>query len=128
MSFNKNINSIADYEEVKTVIEKGYLKGAIEGNFDLVMTTFHPDATMYGYSEGSLTSGSIRNLADYIEQFGPSKNMTTRIDVLSMTPTTATVRIELENAACGKNYTDYHQLIKLDGKWKVVSKLFHMYD
>ena len=45
-----------------------------------------------------------------------------------MTPTTAVVRVTMERDAAGADYTDYHSLIKIDGRWKVVAKLFHLYD
>ncbi len=46
---------------------------------------------------------------------------------LDMTPTTAVVRVTMENDAPGGDYTDYHTLIKIDGTWKIVAKLFHEY-
>jgi len=45
-----------------------------------------------------------------------------------MTPTTAVVRVTMENDAAGADYTDYHSLITSDGNWTVVAKLFHLYD
>lgn len=128
MSYNKNINAISDYEDVLAAVVDGYVEGLAKGNFDTIMETFHDDASMYGFFKGDLLGGSIRNLNGYIEQFGAGPDMKSRLDVLAMTPTTAVVRIELEHAADGGNYTDYHSLLKVDGKWKVVSKLFHLYD
>jgi hypothetical protein len=128
MSFNKNISAISEYEAVVSAVLDGYVQGLKEGNFDKVMTSFHPDATMYGYTGDVLSAGSIHNLTAYMDQFGPGKDMTSHIDVFGMTTTMAVVRLELENAACGLNYTDYHGMMKFDGKWKIVSKMFHAYD
>lgn len=128
MSFNKNISSIAEQDEIIRVVRDGYVKGLVEGNFQTIMKTFHPEAIMYGFFNGDLLGGSINNLKGYCDQFGAGKDMKARIDVLSATSTSAVVRIELENAACGLDYTDFHSLMKLDGKWTVVSKTFHGYD
>lgn len=130
MKFNKNVRSIAEQDEVSRIITDGYAKGILDDNFDTIMTSFHPDATMYGIFDGELLPGSIRNLAGYCEKFGAGEKtgMIARLDVLDMTTTTAVVRIDIENAPCGSDYTDYHSLIKLDGKWQIVSKLFHQYD
>ncbi|WP_198083464.1 nuclear transport factor 2 family protein [Variovorax sp. E3] len=127
MSFKKNVGAISDYNAVHQNIKEGYVQGLIEGNLELILSSFHTDATMFGFFEGALLGGSIRNLSEYVKQYGPAKNMTSRIDVLDMTETLAVVRLELENAACGKDYTDFHALIKIEGKWRIVSKMFHMY-
>jgi hypothetical protein len=37
-------------------------------------------------------------------------------------------RATMEKDAAGADYTGYHSLIKIDGQWKVVAKLFHLYD
>lgn len=128
MSFNKNIAPIEEYTAVSAAIEDGYIKGLIEGDFDLIATSFHPDATMNGIFDGELLAGSFANLKGYIDTYGAAKNMKWRIDVFQVTTTTASVRIELEECGCGSNYTDYHTLMKLDGKWQVMAKLFHQYD
>lgn len=46
------------------------------------------------------------------------------VDVLEVTGTAATVRVVLENWH-GMSFTDYHSLVKIDGKWQIVSKVFH---
>ena len=43
-------------------------------------------------------------------------------------PTTAVVKVTMEKDAAGADYTDYHSLIKIDGQWKVVARLLHVYD
>ena len=52
----------------------------------------------------------------------------TRIDVLSITPTTAVVRVDIVKDAIGANYTDFHTLIKLNGTWQIIAKVYHMYE
>lgn len=126
MAINKNINQVEDYKEVVSVVQ-GYVDGLQSGNIEELRKTFHEDAVMYGFTEGGLLGGSINNLYTYVEQFGAAKNIRTRLDVLHKTPTTAVVRVEMEEDAAGGSFTDYHSLIKIDGNWKVVAKLFHLY-
>ena len=45
-----------------------------------------------------------------------------------VTPTTAVVRVDMEKDAAGADYTDFHTLINIDGKWQIVAKVFHMYE
>lgn len=38
--------------------------------------------------------------------------------------TAATVRVVLGNWH-GMSFTDFHSLVKIDGKWTIVAKIFH---
>lgn len=127
MSANKNINTVQDYEEVLAAME-GYVNGLKTGNVAELKKTFHKDAIMYGHLGNDLSQRSIDNLYTYVEKFGAAPNIKTNITVLHKTPTTAVVRIEMEHDAADEDFTDFHSLIKIDGAWKVVAKLFHLYD
>lgn len=127
MSANKNINSVQDYEDVLAAME-GYVNGLKTGNVAELKKTFHKDAIMYGHLGSDLSEGSIDNLYTYVEKFGAAPNIKTNLTVLHKTPTTAVVRIEMEHDAADEDFTDFHSLIKIDGAWKVVAKLFHLYD
>lgn len=127
MSANKNINTVQDYEEVLAAME-GYVNGLKTGNVEELKKTFHQDAIMYGHLGNDLSQGSVDNLYTYVEKFGAAPNIKTNLTVLHKTPTTAVVRIEMEHDAADEDFTDFHSLIKIDGSWKVVAKLFHLYD
>jgi hypothetical protein len=126
MSTNQNINTVQDYEDVLTAME-GYIHGLKTGNVEELKKTFHQDAIMYGHLGDDLSQGSIDNLYAYVEEFGSAPNIKTNLTVLHKTPTTAIVRIEMEHDAADEDFTDYHSLIKINGQWKVVAKLFHLY-
>ncbi|WP_128101981.1 nuclear transport factor 2 family protein [Paenibacillus sp. DCT19] len=117
--------TLKDYEEIVNAMQ-GYIEGNIEGKGDVMKSTFHEDAIMYGYTnDGNLSTGSIRNLYELIDTLEPAKDLKYRIDVLDVAVTVAVVRIILE--APGIEYADYHTLLKIDGQWKVISKVFHQY-
>ncbi len=126
MSVNKNVNTVQDYEDVLAAME-GYVQGLKTGNVVDLKKTFHEDAIMYGHLGDDLSQGDIENLYAYVEKFGAAPNIKTNLTVLHKTPTTAIVRIEMEHDAADDNFTDYHSLIKINGEWKVVAKLFHLY-
>jgi len=125
---SKNIKVIptADYEAVKAALD-GYLEGLTVGNFDRITDSFWEDATMHGFTAGGLTEGSYQNLKPYVDQFGAAPDSKCHLDVLAITPSTAVIRIDLEDNADGTDYTDFHTLIKQDGTWKVIAKVFHQY-
>ena len=126
MAANQNINAVQDYEDVLAAME-GYVQGLKTGNVAELKKTFHQNAIMYGHLGNDLSQGSIDNLYTYVEKFGAAPNIKTNLTVLHKTPTTAIVRIEMEHDAADEDFTDYHSLIKINGEWKVVSKLFHLY-
>jgi hypothetical protein len=41
--------------------------------------------------------------------------------------TVASVRLESDNWT-GHRFTDFFNLLKLDGQWKVMNKVFHLHD
>lgn len=123
---NKTV-STRDHEEVVATVAH-YVNGMREGSAETVARAFHGEAVMYGYAGGQLLGGRIENLFDYVRQFGPAPNIRTRIDVLAITPTTAVVRVDMEQDATGSSYTDFHSLLKQDGAWTVIAKLFHQYE
>lgn len=123
---NIKVVPTADYVAVSRALD-GYLEGLANGTFDRISDSFYDDATMHGFTSAGLTEGSYKNLDPYLAEFGAAPDCVTHLDVLAITPSTAVVRIDMEGAADGTDYTDFHTLLKSDGTWKVIAKVFHQY-
>ncbi|KAH6691089.1 hypothetical protein BKA61DRAFT_663317 [Leptodontidium sp. MPI-SDFR-AT-0119] len=126
---SKNIKTIPlqDYLDVVAVVEN-YIEGLRVGDAKQVAKSFHPDATMYGFAlDGSPLFGHISNLWIFMEQNGSAPKIRARNDIISITPTTAVVKVDMECDAAGNDYTDNHTLLKQDGKWRIIAKVFHTY-
>lgn len=91
---------------------------------ELTRKAFHKDAIMYGYLNGSLSAGSIENLYAAIKQLGADAATKAEVDVMEVVGTAATIRVVLENWH-GLSFTDFHSLVKIDGQWVIVAKVFH---
>lgn len=117
--------TVSDYEAVLNTVNQ-YVEGCKAGKSDLMKSAFTENALMYGYLNGQLFDGSIEALYGAVDQFGPAPDAVTRVDVLSIEGTAATVRVVLENWH-GIAFTDFHNLLKVDGEWKIVAKVFHQY-
>ena len=126
---SKNIKAVptAEYNAVIATATQ-YVEGLRTGSAAGVAQAFHEDAVMYGFTNGELLGGPINNLFDFVEKNGGAPQITTRLDVLAITPTTAVVRVDMENDAIGADYNDYLTLIKMDGVWKVIAKVYHQFD
>ena len=126
---SKNIKTVStkDFEDVVATVAK-YVEGLRVGNVAGLTQAFHKDGIMYGFTNGKLFGGPIKNLYDFVEKNGAAPDIKTRLDVLAITPTTAVVRVDMEKDVIGADYTDFHTLIKLDGTWQIIAKVYHMYE
>ena len=113
---SKNIKTVPtqDFEDVVATVAK-YVEGLRVGNVASLTQAFHKAAVMYGFTNGELLGGPIKNLYDFVSKNGAAPDIKTRLDVLAITPTTAVVRADMENDGIGADYTDFHTLIKHDG-------------
>ena len=129
-SYNKikgeKMTKISEYEAIIQVIQT-YLEGSNQGKSEIAKQPFAKDAIMQGTNkDGSLVSGSIENLYKVLDESGEAKDTKSRIDVLYVDESIASVRVIIENWH-GLNFTDLHQLFKSNGKWKIVAKAYHTY-
>lgn len=127
MSKNIKVVSTNEYNAVIATAQK-YVDGLRIGSVEGVAEAFHKDAVMYGFTNGKLLSGPIKNLFDFVQKNGKAPDITTRLDVLAITPTTAVVRVDMEKDAIGADYNDYLTLIRIDGAWKVIAKVYHQFE
>lgn len=126
---SKNIKAVptAEYNAVIATANQ-YVAGLRIGSAQGVAQAFHKEAVMYGFTNGELLGGPIKNLFDFVEKNGAAPEISTRLDVLAITPTTAVVRVDMETDAIGADYNDYLTLIKIDGAWKVIAKVYHQFE
>lgn len=124
-----NIKAVptADYDAVIAVAQQ-YVDGLRNGDIESLTNAFHKDAVMYGFTNGELLGGGIGNLFDFVRKHGNAPDITTRLDVLAITPTTAVVRVDMEQDAIGADYNDYLTLIRIGGTWQVIAKVYHQFE
>ncbi len=103
-----------------------YIDGAKSGKGDDMKPAFHKDATIFGYAGADLFGGPIQLLFDWNDGNGPATELQARIASIDLVDTVATVRLELNNWG-GYRYTDLVTLLKVDGEWKIMSKVFHLH-
>jgi hypothetical protein len=84
------------------------------------------DATIFGYVGPDLFSGPTQGLFDWHDQNGPAARMEARIGSVDITGSVATVRLEIDNWT-GHRFTDMFTLLKCDGGWKIISKVFYLH-
>ncbi len=116
-------------EEPEILITKTvqhYIDGAKSGKGADMKPAFHKDATIFGYVGEDLFAGPIQILFDWNDQNGPATELEAHIASIDVSGTVATVRLELDNWT-GSRFTDLFTLLKVDGEWKIMNKVFHLH-
>jgi hypothetical protein len=108
-----------DEEAVKICLEN-YMSG--DGN--RMEKAFHPSATMK-YIDASTNEFKDVPIADFIARVKANTNKTERkIEIVSMNiegnAANGKIKIETDKAIL----YDYMNMLKIDGEWKIVSKIF----
>ena len=119
-----NTTSNVNDQDVITKVVQHYIDGARSGKGDDMRPAFHTDATVFGYVGPDLFAGPIEYLFAWNDDNGPATELVDRIASIDVVGTVATVRLELENWT-GIRFTDLFTLLKVDGDWKIMNKVFH---
>ncbi len=117
--------NVSDQDVITDVIQH-YIDGAKSGRGDDMKRAFHEDATIFGYAGADLFAGPIHRLLDWVDENDPATRLQVRIASVDVVGTVATVRLELDNWN-GSRYTDMFTLLKVDGEWKIMNKVFHLH-
>jgi len=81
-----------------------------------------------GYTGDELLQGpAVPVFASFFKALGASPNTRSRLDILAIAPTAAVVRVDMENDVLGASFHDFLSLLKIDGQWKIISKIFQRY-
>ena len=116
--------SLSEYEAIGITVQH-YINGGRAGRSEEMKLAFHPDATIFGYVGPELFAGPIQKLFDWVDQ-NPAPELQGRITSTDIVGTAATVRLELENWG-DYRFTDYFTLLKMDGAWKILNKVFYLH-
>jgi len=125
-AINQLEDKVADELEIRQLIQH-YIDGAESGKGSDMQPAFHSDATIYGYVGTDLFAGPIQGLFDWNDANGSAKDLVCRIVSMDIVGTVASVRLESNNWT-GHRFTDFFNVLKVDGQWKIMNKIFHLHD
>jgi hypothetical protein len=117
---------MSEYDAIAKVIQH-YIDGARSGRTEEMKLAFHKDATIFGLDGPDLFAGPIQKLFDWDDENGPATDLQAQITSIDLVETIATVRLELDNWT-GIRFSDMFTLLKTDGEWKIINKVFHQHD
>ncbi len=116
---------VQEYSAIVDVLNQ-YNEGGKQANSSIMKPAFSEQATIFGVTEeGELTGGAISGLFDTIDTaFRPSPEARAVIARIDIVGSAASARIDT-NDISGFCFTDFFNLLKVAGKWTVVSKIYH---
>ncbi|MCK5379345.1 MAG: nuclear transport factor 2 family protein [Acidobacteria bacterium] len=117
--------TVEEYDAITKTIQH-YIDGAVSGRGADMEPAFHQDATIFGYVGPDLFAGPIQGLFDWNDQNGPATGVQIRIAGIEIIGTIAVARLEMDNWT-GHRFTDLFTLLKVDGEWKIMNKVFHLH-
>lgn len=98
-----------------------YLEGSLIGDPDIVAKAFDENATVQGIHKGKHTTFSMKTFLGFFSKDKPGKH-TTKIVSVDIAKTAASVRAEWDMGTW--KYVDYLSLLKKNGEWKIVNKIY----
>ncbi len=113
----------ATEKAIERVIGK-YIEGGRTGDSSIMKPAFHENAQMSGPAEEGAFSGPIQALYDYVDRNEPATDLEMHIVSITISDERAASVVLHADPWHDKNYTDHFHLLKIDGTWKIMSKIY----
>lgn len=111
-----------DYELVAQTVNY-YLEGGNNNDYETLKKAFHETATMkYITNEGYKEVNALEFFSG-MDASKPKPNRKTRIADITISGHAANARLEIEYETF--SFVDFMNLLKIDGEWKIVNKIFY---
>ena len=100
-----------------------YIEGSTNGQPERLKTAFYEDLNLYAVREGKI---SIWSGKDYIldTKEGQPTGEKGRIISVDYENNAAMAKVEIAHPDSPRSYIDYFMLLKLDGQWKIIHKMY----
>ena len=121
LSYTSIIAQDTDYGLVEKTVNY-YLEGGTNNDFETLKKAFHETATMKYIGKEYTEVNALEFFKSGMKP-GPKQNRKTRIAYINVAGNAASARLEIEYPTF--TFIDYMNLLKIEGEWKIVSKIFH---
>ena len=120
-----NTTYVQDYQAIVAVLNQ-YNAGGAQADSSIMRPAFSRQATIFGVDgDDQLTGGSIEGLFEIIDSaFRPSPQARAAIVRVDIVGTAASARVDTDDIS-GFRFTDFFNLLKVQGEWTIVSKIYH---
>lgn len=124
----ENIMGISNVQDVLVTVQT-YLDGLYEGDTKKLRQTFHEVSHLHSLADGKVSDLPLEDWCKLVEgraspksqNFGRELERIVRVE--ESAPNCANVTLTC--AVPGRFFTDHLSLLKADGRWQIVNKVFH---
>ena len=104
---------------------ENYIQAHATGNGDFIRKASYSDAKVMAFREGKLLNLTVEEFASRFngKPAPDEQQRKRRIDTLDLTGNAGIAKIVLDYPTA--TLTDYMSLLKVDGEWKIVNKVFY---
>lgn len=99
-----------------------YLDGLAANNFEMISKAFHENATMKFIAEEDYKEVNVIDFFREITKKPSNATRLTKITSIGFSGTAANAQVEMELP--NYSYFDFLNLLKIDGQWKIVGKIY----
>ncbi len=95
----------------------------------MVREVFHPSARITGYLPDGLHEMSVEDFAGFVEAQQPSPDASgadRMLEILSCEVAGDTAAVRLRESYLGMIFLDTFGMLRIDGRWTIYNKLFHV--
>lgn len=110
----------SDYAQIEQTLNY-YLEGGTHNDFETLAKAFHQHATMKFVGDEYKEVNALEFFKVGMKP-GPKQNRKTRIVYINVSGTAANAQLEITYPTF--TFIDYMNLLKVDGEWKIVGKIF----
>jgi len=100
-----------------------YLTGLVNNDAKTLTKAFHPTATMKWIGDDYKEVNAIEGLTEGMDGTPHKEKITTRVVSVNIAGDAASAQLEIQFPTF--TYIDFMHLLKVDGEWKIVSKIFY---
>lgn len=111
-----------DLQLVETTLNY-YLTGLVNNDAKTLTKAFHPTATMKWVGKNYKEINAIEGLTEGMDGTPHKEEIKTRVVSIHVSGNAASAQLEIQFPTF--TYIDFMHVLKVDGQWKIVSKIFY---
>ena len=112
----------SDYQLVAKTVNY-YLEGGTYNDYETLKKAFHETATMKYITKDGYKEVNALEFFSGTDASKPRQNRNTRITNITVSGHAASAQLEIEYPTF--SFIDFMNLLKIDGEWKIVNKIFY---
>ena len=115
-----------DIELIQKMVQY-YFDGFYHSDVEKLKKAFHPNSQVIGYFDGSLTFDSLDGFLEFVKATPAPSESGEEYDmkIVSIDVTANEAVAKVANLYLGLQFTDYLSLLKVDGNWVIVNKMYY---